>query len=82
MAPSEKSLVAELRSAVLSTFNGPDRTLLTVKKIRAKVEEDLELPDEFFSQGAWKEKSKTLIRTYAVSFKDLCTFTEQPIDFS
>ncbi|KUJ14825.1 uncharacterized protein LY89DRAFT_122906 [Mollisia scopiformis] len=70
MAPSEKMIVAELRSAILSTFNGPDRTLLTVKKIRAKVEEDLNLPNDFFSQGAWKEKSKTLIRTYAQELMD------------
>lgn len=69
MAPSAKVLVAELRAAVLSTFNGPDRTLLTVKKIREKVEEELELDKDFFSQGIWKEKSKTTIKEYAVSLK-------------
>jgi hypothetical protein len=68
MAPPERLIVAALSEAVLSTFNGPDRTLLTVKKIREKVEVDLELGNDFFAQGEWKDKAKTIIRTYAVSF--------------
>jgi len=69
MAPSEKVIVAALRKAVLCTFHGPDRSLLTVKKIREKVEEDLELGTDFFARGAWKDKAKTIIRTYAVSLE-------------
>lgn len=82
MAPPEKKIIAALRGAVLSTFNGPDRSLLTVKKIREKVEGELDLGEDFFSQGQWKDKAKTIIRGYAVSLILFWPSTNIPLTYS
>jgi hypothetical protein len=69
MAPSEKKLTTEIKAEVRDCFNNPkERPALTVRYIRTKLEKRLGLGDGFFVVGAWKEKSKTLIKNYAVSF--------------
>jgi len=67
MAPSTKVLEGKLRTAVDEVFNSDIRDQLTVRLIRNKVEEELELEDGFFVQEEWKEKSKRIIKEWAVS---------------
>jgi hypothetical protein len=69
MAPSEKTLIAEIKSEIKSVYDNPaERDSLTVRYIRNRLEARLGLEDGFFQQGAWKDKSKTLIKDYAVSW--------------
>jgi hypothetical protein len=60
MAPSKKDLIAALRSATTHAYKH-DVESLTVKRIRAKVEGSLDLPEGFFLKPAWKEQSKSII---------------------
>jgi hypothetical protein len=66
MAPSEKKIIAELRAATLAVFNSPDKDKLSVRLVRDKTTSDLGLDEGFFLEGEWKEKSKKLIKAYAV----------------
>jgi hypothetical protein len=66
-SPSEAKLTAELKSEISKTFHSEERDKLSVKFIRAKVEGRLRLADGFFTRGEWKEKSKGLIKGFAVS---------------
>ena len=66
MAPSTKELEIRLRKAVEKAYKlDPDS--LTVKKVRTQVESDLGLEDGFFTSEDWKDKSKALIKDWAVS---------------
>lgn len=67
MAPSTKAIEAALRSAVERQY-AEDADILTVKYIRSKVESELELGDGFLVTEEWKDKSKVLIKEWAVSF--------------
>lgn len=66
MAPSDKKLETELRSAVREVAR-KNREELTVNNVRRFVEEKLDLEQGFFSSEAWKGQSKTIIKTAAVS---------------
>lgn len=72
MPPSEKKLIAELKTEIKNVYDDPEeRPLLTVRYIRDKVTNRLGLADGFFVQGTWKDKSKKLIQSYAVRAQDL-----------
>lgn len=64
--PADRKIVSSLRSAVLSIFKS-DRDSLTVRKVRDTVADELDLEDGFFAAGEWKDKSKQIIKSYAVS---------------
>ncbi len=64
--PSEKKIVATLRSATLSIFKA-DKDSLTVRSVRDKAAEILGLDEGFFAADEWKAKSKDTIKSYAVS---------------
>jgi len=68
MAPSEKSIIAALKSEVKNTYDDlATRDLLTVRYIRDKVEEKLGLEEGFFIGAEWKGKSKDLVKRFTVS---------------
>jgi hypothetical protein len=67
MAPSEKVIVAEIKSTIEDIYSRPeDRPSLTVKNVRTQAEQKLGLEEGFFVQDMWKERSKKLIKSYAV----------------
>ena len=67
MAPSEITIANALRGAVEEVFNSAERENLTVRLIRDKVEADLELEKGLLVGDQWKEKTKRIIKDYAVS---------------
>lgn len=72
MTPSEKKLIAELKTEIKRVYDeSEERPLLTVRYIRDKVTNRLGLADGFFVQDEWKDKSKKLIQSYAVCTPDL-----------
>jgi hypothetical protein len=76
MAPSEKVIFAEIKSIIDDIYSRPeDRPSLTVKNVRNQVEQKLALDEGFFVQDAWKEKSKNLIKSYAVGCKAIVPST-------
>jgi hypothetical protein len=76
MAPSEKVIFAEIKSTIDDIYSRPeDRPSLTVKNVRNQVEQKLGLVEGFFVQDAWKEKSKNLIKSYAVGYKAIVPST-------
>jgi hypothetical protein len=72
MAPSADRLEDALRSAVEEVYRSEDQNNLTVRFVRDKVENELELDPGFFVRPEWKDKSKNLIKSWAV-----CTITLQ-----
>jgi hypothetical protein len=72
MAPSADRLEDALRSAVEEVYRSQDQNNLTVRFVRDKVENELELDPGFFVRPEWKDKSKNLIKSWAV-----CTITLQ-----
>jgi len=65
MAPSTQELETKLRKAVEKAYK-EDPDSLTVKKVRTRVESDLGLEEGFFTSADWKDKSKALIKEWAV----------------
>lgn len=66
--PANRILEAKLRNAVEEIYaNEQLRDGLTVRLIRDKVEEELDLGAGFFSTPEWKDKSKGIIKDWAVS---------------
>ncbi len=67
--PSRPALEQGLRNAVQQVYQTGDLENLTVKRVRKIVEDDLELPEDFFKIDAtWKERSKELIQAEVVCF--------------
>jgi len=67
--PSRPKLEQGLRNAVQQVYKTGNLENLTVKRIRKLVEDDLELPEDFFkSDATWKEKSKELIQAEVVCY--------------
>ncbi|TAQ89887.1 hypothetical protein B7494_g1751 [Chlorociboria aeruginascens] len=62
MAPSSSVISDALIEAVDTVFHSNERDNLTVKLIRTRVEGQLGLDKDFFTQSEWKEKSKQLIK--------------------
>lgn len=67
MAPSERVLIDKLKATALAIFNSAERDQLSVKRVRDRLEAQLGLEKGFFVQPTWKEKSKTIVKEYAVS---------------
>jgi hypothetical protein len=72
MAPSVKALEAKLRNAVEEVYHGENPESLTVRFVRDKVEQELGLETGFFLKPNWKDKSKILIKEWAVSLIESC----------
>lgn len=65
--PNDKKLESALRDTVRSIYDSPERDDLTVNLVRKRVEQQFNLKDGFFVKGKWKERSKIIIKEYAVS---------------
>lgn len=63
MIPSDETIVAELSQAVDREFRGPQRDLLTVRRIRSQVEASLDLTSGRLSQSDWKLRAKSTIES-------------------
>ena len=66
MAPSAKVISAALVDTVEKIFRSDDRDALTVRLVRTKVEEGLNLGEGFLVQSTWKERSKKIIKDSTV----------------
>jgi hypothetical protein len=67
MAPSEKQIIAEIHTVIERIYADPSsRENLTVRVVRETVEPKLGLEKGFLTQAEWKEKSKKIIKEYAV----------------
>jgi hypothetical protein len=67
-APSDAHLEQTLRDVVGKIYESGNLDELTVKRVRAATESELDLEDGFFKVGRWKAKSKIIIENEAVSF--------------
>jgi hypothetical protein len=67
MALSEEKIIAEIRNVIELIFEDlSSREQLTVRGVRDTVEPKLGLEKGFLTRQEWKEKSKILIKDYAV----------------
>ena len=67
MASSEKQIIAEIHSVIEQIYADPSsRDNLTVRVVRETAEPRLGLEKGFLTQADWKEKSKKIIKEYAV----------------
>ncbi|KAK5094176.1 hypothetical protein LTR70_004252 [Exophiala xenobiotica] len=57
--PTDAELETSLRDAVRALYDDPDAS---VRRIRAKAEEDLSVEEGFFKNEEWKERSKQIIQ--------------------
>lgn len=58
--PSDKTLDKELRVEAKALLDSGEE--ITVNKVRTRVEEKLDLPEQFFKDSAkWKDRSKDII---------------------
>jgi len=87
MAPSDTAIIAEIKNAIATVYADPEtRDLLTVRRIRETVEPKLGLDVGFLSSEKWKDKSKKIIKDYAVgvpitlSSSNSNRFLTEPID--
>jgi hypothetical protein len=67
MAPSEIQIIAAIHTTIEEIYSVPENeNNLTVRIVRDTVESKLGLEKGFFTQAEWKDKSKKLIKEYAV----------------
>ncbi|KAF1963621.1 hypothetical protein CC80DRAFT_10362 [Byssothecium circinans] len=59
--PAEATISRALRDVVISIHKAGNTNDLTVKRVRARAEEELGLPSGFLKSEDWKQKSQTLI---------------------
>jgi len=64
--PSEATLSLALRDVVVDIYKSGNTDDLTVKRVRARAEAKLGLPDGFFKHEDWKQKSQELIHEAVV----------------
>lgn len=74
MPPSADRLEDTLRSAVEEVYRSENQNNLTVRFVREKVENELGLDQGFFLQPDWKDRSKHLIKSWAVCVIHLTLF--------
>jgi hypothetical protein len=68
--PSDSKIKQGLRKVIERIFKSGDHDNLTLKRVRKAVEDELELPEDFFRVDSdWKEKSKDFITAEVVSFR-------------
>jgi hypothetical protein len=65
--PSEATISQKLRDVVISIHKTGKEEDLTVKRIRARAEKELSLPEGFLKNAAWKQKSQETIGDAVVS---------------
>ena len=65
MAPSEKAIIDGIYAAI-KAIHSADPETLTVRNVRNKTEADLGLEAGILSNESWKDKSKKIIKDYAV----------------
>jgi hypothetical protein len=66
MSLSTDRLEGALRSAVEEVYRSENQNNLTVRFVRDKVEHELGLDQGFFVKPEWKDRSKNLIKSWAV----------------
>ena len=67
VTPSQTALEQALRNAVQRVYKLGNLEELTVKRIRAAAEQDLDLEEDFFKTDTiWKVKSKNIIESEVV----------------
>ncbi len=65
--PLHANLEQALRNAVQQAFQNGNLDELTIKRVRAAAEKDLDLEDGFYKNDpTWKEESKRIIRCEVV----------------
>jgi hypothetical protein len=64
--PSEAHIAQTLRDVVVAIHKTGKPEDLTVKRVRARAEKELELPEGFFKNGTWKQKSNDTIMAAVV----------------
>ncbi len=75
--PNAETIEQELRSVVSSLQRQGKLEDLTVNIVRMTAETRLSLGSDFFKSGAWKEKSKAIIKAAVVrSTIDNCSITK------
>lgn len=61
--PSDAAISTKLREVVIAIHKSGNEGDLTVKRVRARAEEELGLPADFFkTSSVWKEKSQNQIK--------------------
>lgn len=65
MASSEKAIIDGIHAAI-KVLHSADPETLTVRNVRNKAEADLGLETGLLSSVSWKDKSKQIIKDYAV----------------
>lgn len=73
--PNDRKLETALRDTVRSIYDSAERDSLTVNLVRKRVEQQFNLKDGFFVKDKWKERSKVIIKEYAVSVARLGAFS-------
>jgi hypothetical protein len=65
--PSHANLERALRNAVQQAFRNGNLDELTIRRVRAAAEKDLDLEDGFYKNDpTWKEESKRIIQCEVV----------------
>ena len=64
--PSEAAISQKLRDVVLSLHEAGDPDEITLKRVRARAEKELSLPNGFLKSSEWKDKSSSTITAAAV----------------
>ena len=65
--PSDATLTRALKATVVSLFKSDNVEDLTVKRVRTKVEQELNLSEGFFKNAPdWNQKSKDIIHKAVV----------------
>ncbi|KAF2640404.1 hypothetical protein P280DRAFT_470072 [Massarina eburnea CBS 473.64] len=68
--PAESAIVKALRDVVISIHKGGNTDDLTIKRVRARAETELGLPDGFLRRQEWKQKSQSLIHEAVEKYCD------------
>jgi hypothetical protein len=63
---SDTAIIAALKSHVRQILASAERDTLTVNKVRALVENELELENGYLKGGNWKDRSKEVIKDESV----------------
>jgi hypothetical protein len=69
--PSEAAITQKLRNVVLSLHEAGNPDEITLKRVRARAEKELSLPDGFLKSSQWKEKCNDVIVAAAVRMRVL-----------
>ena len=66
--PTEATISRALRDVVISIHKSGNTDDLTVKRVRARAEQQLGLPGGFLKSEDWKQKSQSLIHDAVVGW--------------